>query len=76
MGMNDAISQRIAELWTLQKCRKLTDPETVEFTHAMNANANYWWKLAYLKNLSLLASMTNDICWQHEVCLDMDKMQS
>lgn len=71
----DALSQRIAELWTLQKGRKLTDPETTEFAHCMNAFTKHWWELAYLKNLSLMASMTNDVPWQHEVCLEMDDLQ-
>ncbi|WP_010278738.1 DUF7667 family protein [Paenibacillus senegalensis] len=73
--MIEAVGQRIAELWTYQKRRQLTDDEYMEFTHCMNANAKHWWELAYLKNLSLMASMTNDVPWQHEVCLEMDDLQ-
>lgn len=73
--MIEAVGQRIAELWTKQLGRQLTDDEYLDFTHAMNANAKYYWKLAYLKNLSLMASMTNDVPWQHEVCLEMDDLQ-
>nr|WP_150959385.1 hypothetical protein [Aneurinibacillus sp. XH2] len=73
--MIEPVVQRIAELWTIQRGRQLTQDETMEFAHAMNANAKYWWEMAYLRNLSLMASMTNDIAWQHEVCLEIDRLQ-
>ncbi|WP_455749712.1 DUF7667 family protein [Paenibacillus chitinolyticus] len=31
--------------------------------------------MAYLENCSLMASMTSDTNWQHEICLDVDTLQ-
>lgn len=70
------IHQRIAELWTLNKRRQLTPDEMTEMQHCLAENAKYVWKMAYLENLSLMASMTKDTDWQHEVCLEIDYLQA
>jgi hypothetical protein len=67
------VHQRMAELHILHKKRPLTESEEKELYQCMEANANKAWKLAQLKNLSLLASITNDTQWQHEICAQIDK---
>lgn len=34
-------------------------------SHCLDANVQRVWEIAKLKNLSLLASMTGDVKWQH-----------
>jgi hypothetical protein len=69
------IHQRLAELWIKNKRGRLTPDEMGEVQHCLAANVEYVWKMAYLENASLLASMTNDTDWQHEVCREIDQMQ-
>jgi hypothetical protein len=64
--------ENLARLWVLNKKRPLTTKEMKEVQECLAANANYVWKMAYLENMSLMASMTNDVDWQHEVCLEID----
>lgn len=75
MGMNIADSpviNRIAELRVTQKAHGLSKQEQIELDLCLDWVVNYCWKQAYLRNQSLLASMTNDVDWQHEICLDLD----
>jgi hypothetical protein len=67
--------QRLAELFLLYKRRTLTAEEVMEMQHCLAANAKYCWEMAYLENMSLLASMTNDMNWQHEICADIDALE-
>ncbi|WP_420913743.1 DUF7667 family protein [Brevibacillus laterosporus] len=39
------------------------------------ANAKRAWEIAKLKKLSLIASMTNDTEWQHELCARIEKIE-
>lgn len=71
----EPIFRRLAELWQKQKCGDLTDQEAMDFTHCLNANLNYWWEMSYLENMSLLASMANNVDWQNEICIDIDKLE-
>ncbi|AUM64636.1 hypothetical protein C0R09_08905 [Brevibacillus laterosporus] len=65
----------MAELWFINKTRELTDPEMTEMSHCLSANAQMAWKIVKLKNLSLIASMTNDTDWQHdELCSKIEKI--
>ncbi|MCM3131924.1 hypothetical protein M3629_03965 [Paenibacillus polysaccharolyticus] len=66
---------RIAELWSLNKKRLLTDSELIELDQCMALNAKHCWTLARLQNESLLASMTDDVEWQHETCARMEELQ-
>ncbi|WP_019123732.1 DUF7667 family protein [Brevibacillus massiliensis] len=68
------VHQRMAELWVLNKRRPLKDDEMTEFCHCMDAHVNRAWQIAKLKNLSLLAHMTNDTEWQHELCAKLEKL--
>jgi hypothetical protein len=68
--------QRMAELWTIGKRRKLTFSEQREMEMCQEANAADVWKRIKLENLSLIAAMTNDTEWQHELCAEMEDSQS
>ncbi|WP_010276368.1 DUF7667 family protein [Paenibacillus senegalensis] len=70
MNLN-VVMQRIAELWTIQKGRQLTDEEYLDFTHAMNANAKYWWERAYLSNELVMATIAKNVDWQNEVLMEI-----
>jgi hypothetical protein len=66
------IHQRMAELWTISKTRSWTETEEQEWRLCQETNANLSWKLAKLYNLSLMASMTNDYDWLHELCRQIE----
>lgn len=69
-----AIHQRMAELWTISKARPWTDAEQEEWRLCHEANAGLSWKLAGLHNLSLMASMTKDYDWLHELCRQIERL--
>ncbi|MED1789211.1 hypothetical protein P4V47_17265 [Brevibacillus laterosporus] len=69
------VHQRMAELWFINKTRELTDSELTEMSHCLRANAQRAWEIAKLKNLSLIASLTNDTDWQHELCSRIEKIE-
>nr|WP_113758817.1 hypothetical protein [Brevibacillus laterosporus] len=64
----------MAELWVINKTRELTDSEMTEMSQCLSANATRAWEVAKLKNLSLIASLTNDAEWQHELCSMIEKI--
>lgn len=66
---------RLAELWVVNKRRELTPEEMTEFQHCLSLNAKYCWEMAYLENMSLMASLINDVDWQHEICLEIDHLE-
>lgn len=68
------IHERLAELWTIRERRKLTDDEQYDFEHCLAVNAAHCRRLANLYNLSLLASMTGDHEWQHDICSKIEKL--
>ncbi|UVI30542.1 DUF7667 family protein [Paenibacillus spongiae] len=68
------IHERLAELWLLRSKRPLTDAEDADFEHCLAANAMYCRQMAHLYNCSLLASMTSDTEWQHEICSRIEKL--
>jgi hypothetical protein len=70
-----AIHHRLAELWAVQQKRPLTDEEATELQHCLAANAAYVWRAAWFANLSLLASMTKDTEWQHEICREIERLE-
>lgn len=70
-----SVHWRMAELWTLQKARGLTQDEQSELSACLHYNAIYARKLAALYNLSLAASMTKDTDWQHEICAQIEKLE-
>ncbi|WP_028552643.1 DUF7667 family protein [Paenibacillus sp. UNC451MF] len=70
-----SVHWRLAELWTLQKKRGLTEDEESEVNACLHYNAIYARKLAGLYNLSLAASMVKDTAWQHEICQAIEKLE-
>jgi hypothetical protein len=68
------VHERMAELWQLSKQRSLNKEEQTELFHCMDANLNKCRKVAALKNLSLVASMTKDHDWLHEICKQLDEV--
>jgi hypothetical protein len=68
------VQQRLAELWVRNQRIGLTDDEVKELDHCMKLNWKYVWRLAFLENMSLMASMTNDVDWHFEVCRDIDEL--
>ena len=68
------IHERLAELWTIRGRRRLSDAELADFEHCLAVNAAYCRQLANLHNYSLLASMTADHEWQHEICRQIEKL--
>lgn len=69
------VHQRLAELWTINRKRPLTESEIQEMGHCLEANAKRAWQLALLENFSLMASMTNDTQWLHEICGSIEKLE-
>ncbi|WP_181438627.1 DUF7667 family protein [Paenibacillus sambharensis] len=68
------VHERLAELWVLRQSRQLTAAEQTDYEHCLAFNASYCRELAHLKNMSLLASMTSDTQWQHELCGKIEKL--
>lgn len=64
--------RRMAELWTIARKRNMTPEEQTELDQCLHLNAKLCWEMAYLENVSLLASMTRDIEWQHDICRQID----
>lgn len=70
------IHERMAEIWTVNQKRELTEAEMKEMHICMQANSNYARKLGELHNLSLMASMVDDYAWQHEICAAIEKLEA
>lgn len=69
------VHQRMAELTTINKKRPLTESEMDEMAICLEANAKKAWKLAALENLSLVASMSQDMEWMHEICRQIEELE-
>ncbi len=67
--------ERMAELWTVKKKRPLRNSEELEMEICLQANAGYCWDWARIKQLSLMATETNDVKMQHEVCAQLEELQ-
>ena len=65
---------RLAELYTIQRNRDLTHAELDEMARCLQANAIWVGKISRLENLSLIASMTDDVEWLHEICARMEEL--
>jgi hypothetical protein len=66
---------RMAELWSANKKRPLSEDELIELDQCMALNAKHCWHLARLQNESLMASMTDDVEWQHVTCARLEELQ-
>lgn len=68
------IYERLAELWYIQRRRPLTGQEQADYEHCLSVNASRVARIAGLYNLSLMASMTDDYEWQHEICRELERL--
>lgn len=65
---------RLAELWVEQKVRgTLTEERQTEFILCMNWLVGRMYSEALLKNYSIMASISEDLNWQHDICGELDK---
>lgn len=69
------MAERFIELSVIMYYRPLTTVELKEFFESYQWLIQRQWKLAFLKNLSLMASMTGDMGWQHEICAMIEKLE-
>ncbi|RIE01646.1 hypothetical protein D3H35_21785 [Cohnella faecalis] len=69
------IYERLAELWFIRRVRPFSAQEQADFEHCLAVNASHISRLSGLYNLSLLASMTEDKDWQHEICREIEKIE-
>ncbi|CAM4261530.1 hypothetical protein L1N85_18215 [Paenibacillus alkaliterrae] len=69
------IHWRLAELWLLQQSRELTAQEMSEMNSCLKLNAKYAKRLAEQYNFGLMASMTHDGDWLHEISAEIDKLE-
>lgn len=70
------VAERFIELCIIERLRALTQEEVRELNEALDYLENLEWEKSKLKNLSYIASLTNDIEWQHEICAKLDKLNS
>lgn len=68
------VAERFIELSILGRHRKLSVTEKQEMQESIRFLEKLEWKKAKLKNLSLAASMINDLDWQHEICSELEKL--
>jgi hypothetical protein len=66
---------RLAELWTINLSRELTEPEMDEMYICLKANSNYLWEVARLQQLNRLANQTNDSEWKKEIQAQMEELR-
>lgn len=71
-----SIHWRLAELWVLKQNRELTEAEVFEMECCLKLNANYALKVAEQYNMSLMASMTNDWSWLHDISANIEKLEN
>lgn len=69
------VAERFIELSILQTKRRLTPLEKREMNEALVYLEEREWEKAKLKNLSLMATMTNDSDWQHDICKEIDRLE-
>lgn len=71
-----SVHLRLGELWFRHSNGEgLDDIEMEELKLCLDANMKKVQKLARLHNLSLIASMTNDTDWQHQICAKIDRLK-
>lgn len=66
---------RLAELWTIELKRPLTEPEKDEMYICLKENTNYLWEVARLKQLKRMANQTNDVVWREEIRRQMEELR-
>lgn len=69
------VADRFIELSVIERYRRLTKTERYEKKECLEYLEKQQWKLAKLKNLSLMAHMTDDTEWQHEICAEIERLE-
>jgi len=69
------VAERFIELVITQHYRPLTGAEMKEFMESYQWLINRQWKIAKLKNLSLVAYQANDTEWHHEICAELERLE-
>lgn len=73
--MSEVVVNRFVELAVLDDFRGLSASEQMERRECLEYLKRREIKLSKLKNLSLVASMTDDTEWQHEICAKIEKVK-
>lgn len=69
------VHKMLALLWHKHSYGEgLAESEIGEFKESLDANMRMAQRLADLENQSLVASITDDTEWQHEICSRIDKL--
>jgi hypothetical protein len=75
-----AVHRRLAELADKAKrlggYANLSEAEQVELSHCLHANANLVYRYDVLTTLSWIAHEVNDVEWQHDICRQIDELES
>jgi len=69
------VAERFVELAVTMHYRPLTETERKELIESYQWLVNRQWRVAKLKNLSLVAYMSGDTEWQHEICLELERLE-
>ena len=68
------VAERFIELCLIERKRALNEQEVKELNESLDYLERLEWEKAKLKNLSLLASMTDDSEWQLNLCKEIDQL--
>ncbi|WP_028988053.1 DUF7667 family protein [Thermicanus aegyptius] len=71
----NVVVERFIELAVIQHYRPLTAAEMKEFRESYLYLVNRQWKMAQLKNFSLMAYQAGDVEWHHEICAELDRIE-
>ncbi|KYG28286.1 hypothetical protein AZF04_09840 [Alkalihalobacillus trypoxylicola] len=66
--------KRLAELSYIEQSRELNEQEYDDLEICLKANMHFVRKIVNLYELSYLASATDDVGWQLEICGQIDEL--
>lgn len=69
------VHERLAELFTLSRRRRLTASEEAEQQQCLQVNATYCWEMCRLQNEAQLAELTNDTVWNQDITAQMFELR-
>ncbi|MFD2705491.1 DUF7667 family protein [Salibacterium lacus] len=72
--MNVVIT-RVKELLATSAIRELSTVEAQELQESKQFLLHCQWRKALLPNFSLMASMTDDVECQHDICAELEKLE-
>ncbi|ALS27155.1 hypothetical protein IJ21_17540 [Paenibacillus sp. 32O-W] len=71
----NVVAERFIELAVIQYYRPLTMKELSEFVESYRYLINRQWRIAKLRNMSLIAYEIGDTDWHHEICSRIEKLE-